>query len=158
MNLVPISLRSSCSGSAAQERNVDTSLAICDSVAAVPASSHALASGWARIEYVTHQTRQRVLTRTILILHTAINKHLGHGNSPARKVRVVVQALRVDRRPDRLPCSQGHAEARQKCIPHAQRHRQAADDSLEAARTLQRKGGAVLSSKAEKIRGKNSSP
>jgi len=38
MNLAPMSLRSSCSGSAAHDKKVHTSLAICDSVAGVPSS------------------------------------------------------------------------------------------------------------------------
>lgn len=79
----PIFLRSSCSGSAAQLRNVVTSLAICDVVAGVPVH---------RIRALINSSL-KPSRLTVLIFDNAIKENTSHGDSSSGEVGIVVQAL-----------------------------------------------------------------
>jgi hypothetical protein len=72
----PILLRSSNSGSAAHDKKVTTSLAICDAVAGVPFFDTKTVSE-IEVEYLT-ETGRRL---TVLILYQAIEQLLRHGNT-----------------------------------------------------------------------------
>ena len=81
--LIPIFLRSSCSGSAAQLRKVVTSLAICEVVAGVPGTVISGNSG-VKADQEAH---------TIVIFDKVIEEQARHRYSAAREVRIVVHAF-----------------------------------------------------------------
>lgn len=88
--LRPIFLRSSCSGSAAHERKVTTSFAICEVVAGVPVRI--------RIRTVIGTTvrapnASKLKVHTIRIFNDAIEQNSCHCDGTTREVWVVVQAF-----------------------------------------------------------------
>ena len=79
----PAFLRSSCSGSAAQFKNVTTSLAIWEVVAGVPGTNTVSNAYYESCIYAL----------TVVILDEAVEQNTSHRNGVAREVGVVVHAL-----------------------------------------------------------------